>query len=432
MKEKAYLLSADIALAEGMETILSPMGWKCEARKRLDSLVKAMKGDEVVVIDQGPEALASLRGLLEYHPEAICILIIPEGCSEEASEAGAFSCIERPSLLRSKLKTATKHCLLRRQVEDSMQPGEALRPVLGKSTAQQEALTLATRAAKKPSDAVLITGERGSGRGLMARHIHNLSPRRRAAFLHADALSSHLEKDLFGPAEGLCVQASSQGGTLYLSNADFAPEETVRQVLQRLGALEVSGANGADIRVICSANGIAKDHPLRGWITRHIPLAPLRQRQEDIIPLAEAFLKDSVAQYALSARRFSTAARRVLEAYDWPGNVSELKNVVLRAALLSEGPSIDKAHLMLGTDGVEFLSINEFLEAKLRRYLPEMLKLESSGLYDAVVNEVEKSLFRLVLMSTKGNQVRASKVLGITRTTLRAKIKHYGITCSEE
>jgi DNA-binding NtrC family response regulator len=183
----------------------------------------------------------------------------------------------------------------------------------------------------------------------------------------------------------------------------------------------------ADFRVICSATPEAvKGQAMRGGFGAEIKLPPLRERREDVITLAEHFLGEAKEMFKSGPRTLTKAARRFLLSYDWPGNVGELKNTVKKAYLLSKGSEVDRHHLTFGDHSV-YGSVKEFLEDKLKRYIRQMTEISNSGLYHTVISEVEKALMELVLRETGGNQIRAAKILGINRTTLRTKIKGYKI-----
>ena len=157
----------------------------------------------------------------------------------------------------------------------------------------------------------------------------------------------------------------------------------------------------------------------------HIRIPSLRERKEDILPLVQYCMDEAARKFDTGPKELSKDARDYLLKYEWPGNVRELENMIRRATILSQGPLLDKKDLLMADIGS--CSIREFLEEKLKRYLKEMMKLETCNLYDTIRSEVERSLIDIVLHETKGNQLKAAKTLGINRNTLRSKLKEYKI-----
>jgi DNA-binding NtrC family response regulator len=157
----------------------------------------------------------------------------------------------------------------------------------------------------------------------------------------------------------------------------------------------------------------------------HIKMPPLRERKEDILPMAQYFLSEFVKKFETGPKEFSRDATDFLLKYEWPGNNRELEDFVKRAAILTQASVIHKKDLCI--DDVGSYSIQEFLEEKLKRYLNEMTKLENCNLHTTVMSEVEKSLINIIIQETGGNQLKAAKTLGINRNTLRSKIKEYKI-----
>jgi two-component system nitrogen regulation response regulator GlnG len=161
-----------------------------------------------------------------------------------------------------------------------------------------------------------------------------------------------------------------------------------------------------------------------------INIPPLRKRKEDIIPLAEHFLRKHQAGLGGMKKVLTPETMKVLRAYDWPGNVRELENAVQRAVTLAQGDKIfpDALPQQLFKPGLGVtISFENFLEEKLSDLVDRLGGLERGDIYDLVMQRVEKPLITLVLRKTEGNQVRAANLLGINRNTLRKKIKELGI-----
>jgi DNA-binding NtrC family response regulator len=261
---------------------------------------------------------------------------------------------------------------------------------------------------------------------LVAEAIHKMSARKHGPYHTAGEYNNDILGDVFGDEKAPGLVFGAEGGTLLvkaLHRLEHGEKEELASFLKR----GMPGPEGTrtDTRVIASTEPYKKGWPFSGCFRTILNLPPLRERREDIKPLAEHFLQESVQMFATEAKGFSPDALKALKAHKWPGNVGELKNAVRRACLLSRGDLIEPQHIT--TDGTTFCTIKDFLETKLTRYIKDLIRLEESGLHKTVMSEVEKSLIELVLKETGGNQVKAAKTMGITRTTLRSKIKSFGL-----
>ena len=156
--------------------------------------------------------------------------------------------------------------------------------------------------------------------------------------------------------------------------------------------------------------------------TAHLPL---KERKEEILPLAGQYIKLSSEQMGTESKGLSKDTEEYLMAYDWPGNEKELETAVKKACILSEGPALEIEDFDLKHRQAR--SIGKFVESKLKGFMRNIKRFEEFNLYDMVIPEVEKSLIMMVLNETKGNQIKAAQLLGINRNTLRSKIKKLGI-----
>ena len=298
---------------------------------------------------------------------------------------------------------------------------------------------------------VLISGESGTYKELIARAIHYNSPRLNGPFGAMSFTSipkDMIEAELFGYEKNAFKGATEKrigkieaanGGTLFLDEISEIDIDLQAKLLHFIQHKEFSllGSNKpikSDVRIIGATNKNLKQTVTKGQFREdlyycfnasHVKIPCLRERKEDILPLAKYFLEEAVRKFETGPKEFSRDARDFLIRYDWPDNVRELENTIKRAIILSNSPVIGKKDLMI--EDIGSYSIKEFLEEKLKRYLKEMTKLENCNLYDTVLSEVEKSLIAIVLQETGSNQLKAAKTLGINRNTLRAKIKEYKI-----
>ena len=283
---------------------------------------------------------------------------------------------------------------------------------------------------------VLIHGESGSGKEIVARAIHQLSARREQAFvaLNCAALTEGLlEAELFGYEPGAFTGGdprgregllhAAQGGTLVFDEiGELAPQLQAKllralqeRVYRRIGAAQ---ERAFDVRVIASthrdlarevAAGRFREDLFYRLNVLSLCVPSLRARPEDILPLAQRFMHSACAEFGRELHGLSTAAVAALEKHRWPGNVRELENTLQRAVLLASGPCIEVHDLALGP-------LND-----------AGLAADALPLGDRSLRSVEQSLIRRVLEESAGNRSRAASVLGINRTTLYAKLKNYGI-----
>ncbi len=298
---------------------------------------------------------------------------------------------------------------------------------------------------------VLISSENGTYKELVAKTIHYNSPRRNGPFIaiNLSSIPKELaETEMFGYGKSRSRVDSEKTiskineanrGTLFLeeiSEMDTNLQEKLFNFMQdkKLRSPDQKTFVQSDVRIIGTTCKNLKEIVKKGHFSEnlynvfnavHIKIPSLRERKEDILPLSKYFLKEAVDKFETGPKELSKEAMAYLIKYDWPYNMRELKNTMKKAAIFSNGPIIEKKDLFI--EDIGSCSISEFLEEKLKRYLKEMTKLENCNLYETVLSEVERSLIKIVLKETEGNQLKASRTLGINRNTLRTKIKEYKI-----
>jgi len=322
--------------------------------------------------------------------------------------------------------------------------------LLGTSPKMLKVFKELKRAAQKDLP-VLISGEQGTCKELIARAIHVNSMRSRGPFILAWLITvpgDSIAAELFGFEKGTSklktekkigkIEAANKG-TLFIDEISALDKKIQEDLLHLINDKEFRPISGnkfykSDARVIVATSRDLKEAVAKGQIledlydilrTLQIGVPSLRERREDILPISQFLLNESVEKFDTGQKEFSKDARSFLLKYDWPGNIRELQDMIKKATILCDGPVLRKKDLLL--DNMGACSIKEFLEEKLRRYLKEMKKLDNCYLYETVLAEVEKSLFTIVLNETGGNQLKAAKLLGINRNTLRSKIKEYKI-----
>jgi transcriptional regulator with GAF, ATPase, and Fis domain len=316
-------------------------------------------------------------------------------------------------------------------------------PAVISSPGMRQLIELAERIAQSNA-AVLITGESGSGKELIARAVHHYSLRCAKPWVDVScaALPEHLvESELFGYEKGAFSGADSpkpglfelaHHGTLFLDEVgELEPRMQVKllRVLDGVAYYRLGGTRKVtvDVRIVAATNQDLEQmvdtgsfrgdlyHRL-GQICLHVP--PLRERREDIVPLAEHFLKQTNPRLS-----FTGEALRILEAHRWPGNVRELRNVVTKAAVLARELEIGAGELLLAPPRI-FASV-----ASATPMLPVQSaggSAGSSGGDSENLDGMEKSTILRVLAQTNGHQQKAAELLGISRRTLSRKLKLYG------
>lgn len=405
----------------------------------------------------GLELLARLR---QKDPQAMVILLSAFGTTQsviESMKLGAFDFI-RKEALPFNLKVVVDEAL--RTVSD-MRTATASEPrltvdeyresLVGQAPAMQQVFKMVGRVAH--SDApVMITGESGSGKELVARAIHKYSQRSGSDFLAINCAAipdNLLESELFGHEKGAFTGAVAQrigrfeqcdGGTLLLDEIGDMPLALQGKLLRVLQGGEFSRVGGTttiktDVRVIASTNvnlerevsekRFREDLFYRLNVVR-IQLPPLRQRAEDIPILADYFLQKIASRKHAPRRQLSEEAMRVLEKHNWPGNVRELENTLERAVVLTSGDVLLAKDIPLGVT-----TLNSSLPDSTQS--PPNLQEAMEALFVAATQDPELKLlpwlekaFTLSAMDrTNQNQVQAAKMLGITRATLRKRLERF-------
>ncbi len=405
---------------------------------------------DVLILDQKMPGMSGIQVLEEakrIQPEADVLLVTAYGTVEDAVKAmklGAYDYITKPVDLEELLmvleRIAEKQTLVRenqilKERLNEKRIGKA--DLVYESSQMAEVVNLAARVA--PSKAsVLLLGESGTGKELVARLIHSLSPRssKPLVTLNCAALpESLLESELFGHERGAFTGAiqrriglfeQADGGTLFLDEiGDLSPPVQVKllRFLQEGEFQRIGGSTllKADVRII-SATHRDLEELMRKGIFREdlfyrlnvvtIRLPPLRERREDIRPLAEHFLKVYAAQNAKPIEGISREAMDLLLQYDYPGNVRELENIIERAVVITRGPVIQ-------TEDLPF--------AIKRKVKPHSVPREPGGTLKERVEALEKRLIEEALEQAGFNQTKAANLLGLSERMLRYKLRKYGL-----
>lgn len=408
----------------------------------------------------GLELLARLR---KRDPNALVVVTGALGTTQSVIESmrlGAFDFVRKEQLpfnLKIIVDAALKAAAEMRTAERSqaaLTVEQHEDSIVGQSAAMQEVFKMIGRISNSDAS-IMITGESGSGKELVARAIHQYSPRKDRPFLAINCAAipeNLLESELFGHEKGSFTGASAQrigrfeqcdGGTLFLDEIGDMPLAIQSKLLRVLqdGTFSRVGGNQTittDVRIVAATNKnleaeVAEKKFREDLFYRlnvvGLQLPPLRSRREDIRLLAEYFLKRIAAQRLKPQLQLSREAIDVLESYAWPGNVRELENTIQRAAVLATADVLLPKDLPLGqTAGVPTSGETE----SASRPAPATLDEAAAALFEAAAAQpglellpwLEKEFTRRAMEATNRNQVRAAKLLGITRATLRKRLEH--------
>ena len=375
----------------------------------------------------------------------------------EAMKRGAFDYLPKPFDLEEVKALAARACEAQHLTEEVGPPVLATpgktEQIIGHSAAMQEIYKVIGRVVKNDAT-VLIQGESGTGKELIAKVIHRYSTRWRAPFvgINCSAIPMDLlESEFFGHERGAFTGAierrigkfeQAAGGTLFLDEIGDMPLVLQAKLLRVIQEREFTRIGGretikCDVRIIAATN---KDLAIavREQLFREdlyfrlrvvpITLPPLRQRHEDIPELTTYFLDKINRSMGTSVTGVSPDAQALLLQYPWPGNIRELENILLRAAVLAPGRMLTLSELALPQEEVPLiedlteLSLTEVVRRKLQPYFHQSASVVPADLYTSIIEQVEKPLIELTLEYTSGNQLKAADVLGINRNTLRKKI----------
>jgi two-component system response regulator AtoC len=431
---------AETLRAEGHRVDTAGDGW--EALKRVCERVY-----DVVLVDlkmPGPDGLLVLDGILREEPATQVVVITGHATVESAVEAmkvGAFDYVPKPFKLdqvRLVVRRAAEHKRLQDENRRLRQEvaGYRQRPMIGES-APMATLRRAIERVAPTSSTVLIVGETGTGKELVARAVHERSERADRPFVPiscgavAEAL---LESQLFGHVRGAFTGATDDregvfeaaaGGTLFLDEVGEVPAAMQVRLLRVLQEREVqrlgeTTVRAVDVRLVAATHRDLAREVQEGRFRQDLyyrldvatlTVPPLRQRREDIEPLAGHFVRTLAAEMGRATPSLSADARAALASHDWPGNVRELENAVERALLFQPGDVLTAADIDLGRGG--------------STAPPGAAATPSDS--PASLAQVEREHILRVLADCGHNQTRAAALLGIGRRTLYRKLREFGV-----
>ncbi|MDX1703139.1 MAG: sigma-54 dependent transcriptional regulator [Altererythrobacter ishigakiensis] len=461
MSSKVLLVEDDRSIATVVTAALEDEGFilhHCENIASRDRLLSEHRFDVMltdVMLGDG-DGIESLHDVRKADAEMPVIVLSAQNTLDtavRASETNAFEYFPKPFDL-DELVRAVKQAAGQRSGAEATPAAEGDgMPLVGRSQAMQGVYRMITRVLRNDLT-VLVTGESGTGKELVAEAIHQLGARKSGPFVAVNtaAIPSELiESELFGHEKGAFTGAVAQtigkfeqanGGTLFLDEIGDMPAEAQTRLLRALQSGRIRRVGGrqeitVDVRIIAATNrdlapmiaeGTFREDLFYRLNVVPIELPPLRERVEDIEVLTQHFL-GLAAEDGLPRRQIAREAVQLLEQRRWRGNVRELRNVVYRLALLARDEVIDASVLseVIGPEGqgapeAQKLDFEGALQLWLAANHPA-----PGALYQSALAAFEKPLMEYALAQTGGNQLRASKLLGINRNTLRKRLSELSI-----
>src|SRR6476659_7184684 len=462
-KGSVLVVDDEEIMRDVLETLLSAEGYRVDLAKTgeggLDAYTK--RSYDAVLLDVSMPGIGGLRALEEFlklDPEAVVVMITAYATFDTAIaawEKGAANCIRKPFQNEQIIATVAAGVKRRRKEEERRSLRQAMSrevdrgAIVGRSDVMQEVFRLVEQVAAARST-ILITGESGTGKELIAKAIHESSPRATKPFVTVNSSnipSELLESELFGHTRGAFTGAVAakkglfevaDGGSIFLDEIGDIPPETQVRLLRVIQEREFTPLGDTtprrvDVRIIAATNIDLKEAVKQGAFREDlyyrlavvpIELPPLRDRREDILPLAQHFIEKYNEENGRNvSEQLAPEVLALLEQYSWPGNVRELENTIERAVVIAPG--------------------NEITKECLRAEISDPKSVASGhqdGASNAAVGDIgrginfyeevrrfEIHLIRRALEQTGVHQSRAARLLGMNATTLNSKIKTYNI-----
>lgn len=462
-KGSVLIVDDEEIMRDVLETILSGAGYRADLAKTGEEALEifSQKQYDVVLMDvsmPGIGGLSTLEEIIKLDEDAVVLMITAFATFETAISAwekGALGCIRKPFQNEQILRMVSRGVKKRRNEEERVTLRQAMTrmvkrdAIIGRSTLMENVFALVDRVAPARST-VLISGESGTGKELVAKAIHESSPRAEMPFVAVNCSnipSDLLESELFGHTKGAFTGAIASkkglfevadGGSIFLDEiGDLRPETQVRllRVIQEreFTAIGETKPTKIDVRIIAATNVDLKEAVRNGTFREDLyyrlsvvplELPPLRERREDILPLTKHFIRKYNEENArVISENLSPDVLSLLENYYYPGNVRELENIIERAVVIAP------------TDEITIDCLRaEVQNPELAREMMDDIEGSSADIdiskgvnfYDEV-RKFEMDLIRRALEQTGGHQSRAARLLGLNATTLNSKIKTYNI-----
>ena len=456
-QEKVLIIEDEENERTGLAELVSAWGYRAEtARDGAEGFEKVGAwSPAIVVTDLKMPRMGGLELLerIANDSQTVAVIVVTaQGTIDSAVQAmrmGAYDYITKPidtARLRTILQNASALMGTRVELEVTrrkLRDAGSLGSLVGSSKKMQEIFHLTEMVA--PSTAsVLITGASGTGKELVARTIHELSPRRSKPFVPINCAAipeTLIESEIFGHEKGAFTGALerrtgcfelAEGGTLLLDEIGEMPVATQAKLLRvledrKLRRLGSKAETTVDVRVLAATNKVPEEAVEHGELRKdlyyrlnvfNIHMPPLKEHKDDIPALVEFLLKEMSAKHGRKAGAVSEAVLNAFQNYSWPGNVRELRNTLERAVIVCEGAVIETKHLPPGFGQTTVRTSSE----------------DSDAVHLGVgttVEEAERLLILKTLESTNNNKTRAAEILGISLKTLHNKLKEYGSAAAD-
>ena len=462
IQSKILIADDDASIRLVLSQAFSRLGYQVRATSNASTLLKWVsdgEGDLVItdVVMPDENVFDVLPRIRKQRPRLPVIVMSAQNTlltAVNAAEIGAYEYIPKPFDLDDMTAAAKRALAKPADTELAKATARAIRderlPLIGRSAPMQEVYRTVARLVGADLT-VVVTGESGSGKELVARALHDLGRRRDGRFVAVNLAATpreRVETELFGRGEDTGKLVEADGGTLFLDEVGDMPLDAQTRLLRVIDGSEkaINPRTGrpADARIIAATN-----RDLRGLIQQGlfredlffrlnvapVRLPPLRDRTEDIPELARAFLLRAHRE-GLPAKTIDQGALDRLKTHPWPGNVRELENLIRRMCALYAEDVISariverelREETSRTTQGEGPISLSTLIERHLAAdFASQPDGVPPRGLYDRGLREVEAPLIRLTLAATRGNQIRAAEILGLNRNTLRKKIHDLGI-----
>ena len=448
-----YIIDDEAVARNGLKLALKKKNYDVAAFESAESALKAIDESppDLVLLDIGLPGMSGVEALeiiKERHPEVIIVMITAyEDVQTVVSSMknGAYEYVVKPlqmDALLVILRNAFETIAMRKEIQALHEKylKENLPCFIGESNAIQDVMELVAKVAQSPDTPVLIQGETGTGKELIAKAIHYKSPNYKGPMVAVNCAAvpkELIESELFGYEKGAFTSAEKSGktglveeaadGTLFLDEIGDLSREAQAKLLRFLEEGEYYRVGGTKklavkTRLISATNkdllhlvenGLFRLDLYHRFAVVKLEVPSLCQRPDDIIPMAKQFLVEFSQKFEKSFSAISPEAQAAFKEYDWPGNVKELKNLIERGVLLSEGPE-----LMLDDLGLkENNGRNNADRPDNGHHLPQ---LSPSGIdFTAIIEDIEKAYFEAALDLTGGNESKAALLLNLTRDKFR-------------
>lgn len=463
---RIFLVDDDELIITMLSRSLKKEGYETRIQTTVDNLVENIRSwhPDLVMLDihlnENVTGLDILETIRKEKIDTEVVMLTADDTAESAIKAmklGAADYLNKPFNI-DEVKIVIGHILESSRMKDEIdylrKSGQITHQMICESPAMRNLLEQATKIAEAQVQTILITGESGCGKEVMAQYLHNArhpqQDQEASSYIpfisvNCTALPENLiESELFGHTKGAFTDAKADkkgffelatGGTLLLDEIGDMRHELQAKLLRVLEDRKIRRVGGTvdlpvELTLIASTNKDLKETVSEGRFREdlyfrlsafslHLP--PLRERHEDILPLARYFLDFFSQRYQKkNVKEFAADAERLLAAYTWPGNIRELRNVIERCVVLENSSTITASHLPIEIAGETVVTPQHFVERrKSNRFI-----LPEDGFS---LDKMEQDLIRQALERTNFNQTKAAKMLGVTYDTLRYQMKKYGL-----